>query len=455
MLKHVFLFDATRHIGLVQSLIGSAQTYTSQFQPEAVEWYAKPQQASGFREAGVQVHVVSGPAAWPAIESRVKELATNGGVDSVFHVLSYDPLVIQSAAGLNGPDLAVSALSLATFSRKTGTERRPVLVPSNAACPLTLVEAVSATKRMLERRGAVSPNTAIKQSFLRKLLGAEDSRFFLDFADPGSRTLITDIVSEGLRSGWLQRFRLENKTGTERLYLAAQAATAAIPPTPAASPELTTAAHPTMPSSLPEVAPAGAAGLKDKGRQRTDQMIHCLKQRRIYSPKTIRDYVFVALREATKQSLLMPLSASQLNRQVCSNAETQAKAAGVAYDYWYAASDALLEMMLGAGVLLDEKSQPIRPGLQARGTKVHNVAPDFEDRCEMFLIQHLVKGLGDVSQHDRTALAHALFKVDPKQKSIFDMQDRVDELLVKLQDRVCERDDGIFVLDTGQLAKAM
>jgi hypothetical protein len=454
MLKHVFLFDATRHIGLVQSLIGSAQTYTSQFQPETIEWYAKPQQASGFRETGVQVHVVSGPGAWPAIESRVKELASNGSSESVFHILSYDPLVIQSAAALNGPDLAVSSLSLATLTRKTGAERRSATTPMNSASPLTLAEAVSATKRMLERRGAVSPNAAIKQSFLRKLLGAEDSRFFLNFADSGSRTLITDIVSEGLRTGWLQRFRLEDKTGTERLYLTSQVATAPIPSTPVASPQTVQVSEAASTSSASELALV-KTGLRDKGRQRTDQMIQCLKQRRIYSPKTIRDYVFSALREATDQSSLIPLSASQLNRQVCSNAESKAKGDGVVYDYWYAASDALLEMMLGAGVLLDGEKRPIRPGLQARGTKVHNVAPNFEDCCEMFLLEHLIKTLGDVSLRDRTALAHALFKVDPKQKSIFDMQDRVDELLVKLQDRVSERSDGIFVLDKAKLAAAM
>jgi hypothetical protein len=84
VLKHVFLFDATRHIGLAQSLLGSAQTYTSQFQAEAVEWFVRPQQAQAFRASGADVHVVTASTAWPAIESRVKELRLTAPRTAIF-----------------------------------------------------------------------------------------------------------------------------------------------------------------------------------------------------------------------------------------------------------------------------------------------------------------------------------------------------------------------------------
>jgi hypothetical protein len=154
------------------------------------------------------------------------------------------------------------------------------------------------------------------------------------------------------------------------------------------------------------------------------------------------------------QPNLIPLSASQLVRQVCSAAEQQAKADGVSFKFWYAASDASFEMLLHAGVLLDEHGKPIPPGIGSRGTKVHSIAPNFEDRCEMFLLEFLIKTLGNVTSHDRTALAHALFKVAPDKKSIFDMQDRVDELLVMLQGRISENKDGVFVADTLKLVVA-
>src|SRR5207249_3437239 len=127
---------------------------------------------------------------------------------------------------------------------------------------------------------------------------------------------------DGLRNGWLQRFRLENQTGTERLYLTIATGTASIQPV-TAMPDIPKAVDLTSTNPASPM-PASKTESEDKGRKRTAQMCCCLKQRRIYSPKTIRDYIFKALREATKQSTLIPLSASQLNRQVCSNAETQA-----------------------------------------------------------------------------------------------------------------------------------
>jgi hypothetical protein len=264
-------------------------------------------------------------------------------------------------------------------------------------------------------------------------------RLALNPADFASRTLISDVVNDGIRNGWLQRFKLDNKSGTERIYLAV-----ASTPTPVQLPQV-----PAQISS-PQVAPATQD--KDKGRERTLEMIAALKHRRIYTGKQIRDYIFTALRSAMEQPNLIPLSTSQLVRQVCSAAEAQAKADGVSFTFWYAASDASFEMMLHAGVLLDENGKPIPSGIGSRGTKVHRIVPNFEDRCEVFLLEFLIKTLGNISSHDRTALAHSLFKVAPDKKSIYDMQDWVDELLVMLQDRISESEDGVFVVDKQQRA---
>jgi len=99
---------------------------------------------------------------------------------------------------------------------------------------------------------------------------------------------------------------------------------------------------------------------------------------------------------AMEQPNLIHLSASQLVRQVCTTAEKQATADGVSFKYWYAASDASFEMMLRAGILLNEDHKPISPGIGSLGTKVHGISPDFADRCEMFLLEFLIKTLGAV-----------------------------------------------------------
>jgi len=55
---------------------------------------------------------------------------------------------------------------------------------------------------------------------------------------------------------------------------------------------------------------------------------------------------------------------------------------------------------------------------------------------------------GDVTwPRDRTAIAHALFKVGPSRKEVYELQEKVDELLVRLQNRVVEKADGKLVVE--------
>jgi hypothetical protein len=95
---------------------------------------------------------------------------------------------VRAAAGLNDPQFAISALSLAALSWKSPA-RKPSVVNTQSASVIcgyntpSLAEAIAITKRVLEMRRAVSPDTAIKQSFLRGMLVAEDPRLALNPAD--------------------------------------------------------------------------------------------------------------------------------------------------------------------------------------------------------------------------------------------------------------------------------
>jgi len=175
-------------------------------------------------------------------------------------------------------------------------------------------------------------------------------------------------------------------------------------------------------------------------------MIERLKELHLYSPKTIRDYIFNAI-SASAKALTAPILVTAFMRQAVNEAEKQAKSDGVDYLHWHAASDGVLNLLLGAGVFLDCDQEPIRPGLKARGTKLSAIADNFEDKSETHMLEQLILHVGDVTLRDRTPIAHALFKVDPKKKSIFDIQDRVDELMALLADRLIEDDQGRLVLD--------
>jgi hypothetical protein len=73
------------------------------------------------------------------------------------------------------------------------------------------------------------------------------------------------------------------------------------------------------------------------------------------------------------------------------------------------------------------------------------------------LLKFLISKTGDITKHDRTSLAHALFKVSRSEKTLDEMLDRVDELFWMLQDEIVEDSDGRLQLKNGteSLSKAV
>ncbi|PSH02951.1 MAG: hypothetical protein CXZ00_14665 [Acidobacteria bacterium] len=177
-------------------------------------------------------------------------------------------------------------------------------------------------------------------------------------------------------------------------------------------------------------------------------MQKCLKDRYIYSPKLIRDLIFAELRAGMTSLADKQLTVSQLLREASTQAEEKAQAEGVKFEFWRSATDGVLENLVAAQVLLDEHGRAIEPGPHARGTKVSGLSAEFENQCEGYLLEYLIVTLGDVSwPKDRTALAHALFKVGPTRKEVYELQDRVDELMALQKGRIVEKKDGTLSVE--------
>ncbi len=450
MLKHVFLIDVSRHIGLAQPVVIAAQAYAAKFNPELIEWFAKPSQVAHFGNGAAQVHRVSyGVSAWVSINERIGVLAGDGSTDRVFHVLSYDGQVLGAASKMSSSTLAISSLSLAGLQRDFRTSSPTHIVDSNgqsipprvATGSIPLGDAIELTKRLLAERGHDSPGNPLKQLYLRRLLSENDSRATKNQNDPSSASLVSNIVNDGLARGWLGRVRRDDKPGTERIWLVRHG----VPVQGAA--EAKGPAILVGRSTSADVITTASAPVVEKGHERSVQMQKCLKSRFIYSPKLIRDYIFAAMRSAMGDLAANPVTVSQLIRQAGAKAEAIAKNEGVNFDFWRAACDGVLENLVAAGALLDEQKATITSGPHARGTKVHELQVDFEDRCEAYLLEYLITTLGDVAwPRDRTAIAHALFKVGPSRKEVYELQEKVDELLVRLRDRVVEKKDGTLVV---------
>ena len=197
---------------------------------------------------------------------------------------------------------------------------------------------------------------------------------------------------------------------------------------------------------------AGVPAFLDK-RRRTREIVDCLKARYIYSPKDIRDLFLAALSDIAPSLTSQPLRVGELSRRALKRATELASAESITYQFWLPATDAIFQMFLAAGVLIGVDGRPLKPGIHSRAESVSLVDNDVRDKCEKFLLKYVIAKLGNVTQRDRTALAHALFKVSPKKKQLFDLLERVDELLSSLRNEVHENSHGVLVVnDTSFLA---
>ena len=172
-------------------------------------------------------------------------------------------------------------------------------------------------------------------------------------------------------------------------------------------------------------------------------MADCLRASLLYSEKRPRDALFriIALLLADRERSGEPMILSRLTREAARRARVRAQRAGFEFAHWDTVTRAVVKAMLSAGVLLGADGLPIEPGIAAQATPVAGLLAEYEDITEAFLLETLVRRLGDVTTRDHRALAHALFRQFDRDVAIEDLEDRVVILLARLSDRVELRDD--------------
>jgi hypothetical protein len=181
---------------------------------------------------------------------------------------------------------------------------------------------------------------------------------------------------------------------------------------------------------------------------RSLQMINCLRDRFIYSEKRARDMVFCAVEEILRGGSTGSrcLILSRLMREAANNARREAQQTGFEFSNWDTTSRAVINAMLAAGVLLTHNETRIPTGVAALGTAIAGLKEDYRDRTEAYLLEFLIRNLGDVSARDHKALAHALFRQFDRSIPMDDLEDRVAILLATLDGRVTLRDDGMYAV---------
>jgi hypothetical protein len=173
-------------------------------------------------------------------------------------------------------------------------------------------------------------------------------------------------------------------------------------------------------------------------------MIDCLRQHLLYSEKRARDLLFQAIQSTLSDT--GPLILTRLTREGANRARQEAENVGYEFTNSETVSKAVVRSMLFAGVLLGKEGDPIPPGIAAWGTEVAALEAEFEDITEAYLLEFLIRKLGDVTTRDHTPLAHALFRQFDRSVPIEDLKDRVLVLLARLADRVVLREDGGYAV---------
>jgi hypothetical protein len=181
---------------------------------------------------------------------------------------------------------------------------------------------------------------------------------------------------------------------------------------------------------------------------RSSQMVRCLRENFAYCEKRARDLLFAAVEEALRESIGggEPPILSRLTREAALRAREAARQSGFAFTNWEIASRAVVNAMLAAGVFVMGNGSAVRPDITAQATRIAGLKKGFRDLTEAYLVELVVRKLGDVTTRDHKALAHALFRQFDARISIADLEDRVVLLLAMLSGRVALREDGKYAL---------
>ena len=169
---------------------------------------------------------------------------------------------------------------------------------------------------------------------------------------------------------------------------------------------------------------------------RSGRMMDCLRHELLYSEKRPRDFIFAATEQLLWERGGAPMIVSRLMRDATARARELATAAGLEFANWGTTGKAVVRAMLAAGALVTPEGEVVLPGVEALATLVASVREGYRDLTESFLLEFLIRRLGDVTMRDHTALAHALFRQFDPSISMEDQEDRVAILLAGLSDRV-------------------
>lgn len=209
---------------------------------------------------------------------------------------------------------------------------------------------------------------------------------------------------------------------------------------------------PVSPNSRTSTHAAGLRSTESPRFARSGQMVRCLRDERLYSEKRARDTFFAVIEKLLSSDPAPAIIVARLTREASRLARVEAERAGYEFSNWNNAGHAVVKALLCSESLRTGDGQPIPFGVGAHAAFAASLCDDYQDRTEAFLLEFLLRRLGDVTLRDHTALAHALFRQFDPGVSMNDLEDRVAILFARLAHCVVLDGDTYVVRDADAAA---
>ena len=218
-----------------------------------------------------------------------------------------------------------------------------------------------------------------------------------------------------------------------------------VPPIPAAAPQANDNVNQPPPIMQSEPTPASAVEnptpAEPEKYQRSRQMRASVQKARLFTEKPTRDLLFKTVKPIVSRQRLQ---LSALRRTL---AEESFAASGYSDSdklKWDAQVYFFCRLLVFSGSL-QGAAGALSHGAAADGTEVHEISPTVEDDAEAYLIEYIIRDLGNVTEFEHCPLAHAILRQFDSAAEMGALKDRVAFLISRIADRVSLDESGTYI----------
>ena len=193
-----------------------------------------------------------------------------------------------------------------------------------------------------------------------------------------------------------------------------------------------------------ELIPAAAAddkpGLAEPEKYpRSRQMRASVQKAKLFNEKPIRDLLFKTVTQiVTRERLQLSALRRTLAEESFAHSDFSDKMKWAAQVYFFC------RLLVFSGTL-QGSSGPLSHGAAADGTEVQEISSTVEDDAEAYLIEHIIRDLGNVTEFEHCPLAHAILRQFDSTTDMGVLKDRVAFLISKISDRVTLDESGAYI----------